>query len=233
MAYRRNYPKKKAPLGKRLQKAGKYAWKHRSTAVKAFQLASKVARMVNVEYKQDTRQNSTTVNNLGTVISLCDSIDSGDAYNERDGDSVKLIRMSGRVFITQHGSAQKTLFRVILFRGKQENCRSYVVQDTNSTGNMGILDHNAGTGDLVLAPKSRENRFHSKILFDKMYHMSNNGNSSIVANWDFKLFGHCNFNDFTNPNEIEDGGLYMLLISNETTNTPTFNSFLKISYTDN
>lgn len=215
---------KKAPFAKRLYKAGKYAYKHRSTAVKAFQLAKKVARMVNVEYKfVPIEIAGQSVTQIGTVIPFLDNLPQGDGSTDREGDSIKLMRFSCRGFITQNASAQKTAVRVILFRGKQENAQPYLVQD--------ILDAQNYTNNLFLAPKSFSEKFRSKILFDKVYHMSNNGNSSIIFNWNFKLYGHANYEQSSTG--VENGGLYILVIGNEGTNHPTFNLTGKITFTDN
>lgn len=222
----RRYQKKKQSFGKRIVKAGKYAYKHRSTAVKAYNLATKLARMVNVEYKFRITQNVTAPDNSGFVVNLT-NIASGDLATERDGNSIKLMRLAGRVWITQNGSAQKTAVRVIIFRGKNERSQPYEVDD-NSNG-MAVLD--ASAPQCIIAPKLEDNKYDTKILFDKTYHMSNNGNSSILCNWNFKLFGHTTFQDQSAT--IENGGLYMLVVSNEGTNTPTFNYCLRTSYTDN
>jgi len=201
----------------RFQKAGRFADKHTGTAMKALNLAKKVARMVNVEYKAFDSDFSGGVDNAGGIVNIFTPVQ-GSNYDQRDGDSVKPLRLSGRLFITQNGSAQKTALRIIIFRGKQENQQPYTVADV-----LQIPSH--------LAPKATHERFRTKILYDKLYHMSNNGNSSIVANYDFKLFGHTLFaNDDT---EVENGGIYVLVISNENANFPVVNWYLRTSYTDN
>lgn len=202
---------------RRGRKAYRFAKKHQSEAKQALSLAKKVARMVNVEYKTYDYNNGQAIDNSGDVFTLFNPAQ-GDAYNERDGDSVKMVRCSGRLFITQNGSAQKTAFRVIIFRGKQENGNAYTVAD--------ILESASH-----LSPKAVHERFRTKIIFDKLYHMSNNGNSSLVMNYNFKMFGHTQFE--AGQATIENGGLYMLLISNESTNTPTANWWLRTTFTDN
>jgi len=214
--------KRSTGWGSTVAKAGKYV----NTAVAAYQLASKVARMVNVEYKFHDDNRIVAVDNGGIIYNLTD-IPTGQTTNDRIGASIKPMRISGRTFVTQNGSAQKTIIRFILFRGKSERRLSFSVDD-NSLG-MAVLDANA---QLVIAPKLFDNKYDTKFLYDKIYHMSNNGNSSIVLNWDFKLFGHVQYVQ-GGANDIEDGGLYLLIVSNEGTNTPTVNTSFRISYTDN
>lgn len=212
---------KKQPFKKRVFKAAKYAWKHRSTAVKAYQLATKVARMVNVEYKFVDYNNAVSIgSNLQLVTPLIDTIAPGDGVSDREGNSVKLIRLSGRGFVTQNTNAQKTAIRLILVRAKYQKgekpVTSEILQDFSN----------------VLSPKNHSTKFGTKILYDKTYHMSNNGNSNITFNWNFKLYGHATWIQ-ANEDDMESGGLYLFAISNEPTNTPILNYWLRTSFTDN
>lgn len=220
--------KKKQPLKKRLVKAGKYAWKHRSTAVKALALASKVARMVNVEYKWAPITLNQNADSGGFIYNICQPIEFGDTSTTREGDSIKLMRFSGRGFITQNSSAQKTAVRVILFYSKQDNGHQYVVPDI-----LDDVNYSAGTS-LFLAPKNHTLRYNTKIFYDKTYHMSNNGNSSIIFDYNFKLFGHTNYiQGQEGTGSVQDHGIHILVISNEDTNYPHFNFRGKLTFTDN
>jgi len=209
------------------KKAYKFYKKNQSKADAALALAKKVARQVNTEVKYRLNSIASPIDDNGTVFRLC-TVPVGDQETERIGDSIKTMRVSGRLFITQNESAQKTALRCILFRGKQERGEDYAV----SGGDNYILSTTAT--QTYLAPKSENKKYASKILYDKLYHMSNNGNSSLILNWNFKLFGHVQYTSSDDTGEtIEDGGLYLLVISNETTNTPSFNAELRFTYTDN
>lgn len=225
MAYNRKYrryARRKAKGGKFMRYVNKGVG-YAKTAYKAYQLASKVARMVNVEYKYFIIDGSPSVGNNGNIYPLC-IVPQGLKVTERTGDSIKPMRLAGRVFITQHGSAQKTALRCILFRGKNENGTQYNVSD--------LLDTSHISTNQYLAPKDWNERFRTKIIYDKTFHLSNNGTSQAWADWNIKLFGHIQYVQ-EDATDIENGGLYMLLISNEPTNSPIFNYVLRLSFTDN
>lgn len=199
------------------KKAYTYAKAHQTEARRALVLAKKVARMVNVEYKFYDYTTSQTPSSSGTIVNLFDPAQ-GDSATQRDGDSVKLMRVSGRINLDMHGSATTTSVRLILFRGKQENAVSYGVTDILQSASF-------------VAPKAHHERFRSKILYDKTYSLVVGHNRTLNLNWNFKLFGHVQF--VVNNTTIENGGLYMLLISDEATNVPTVTPYLRTSFTDN
>lgn len=209
---RRNYRRKPAGGGSAM-----------NTAMKALSLASKIYRMVNVEVKNFTPgQQNHTISNAGTIYPFCSSIPQGDGISDRQGDSIKTLRLSGRFFCTQHASATNTYVRVIFFRGKNEHQQSatppYTVND---------LIENGG----YLAPKPWGTRFNTKILYEREFKLTKEGNSSYSFDLNHKLFGHTHF--VNNSQYIQDGGIYMLLISNESTNTPTMNYDFRLTFTDN
>lgn len=206
---------------------GKLAWKHKGTAVKALKLAKKVARMVNVEYK--FLENNFVVNpdSGGSVTALCE-IPEGDGESAREGKSVKPIRVSGRCYIDMNPTASTTLFRMIIFRGKHERANPFGPQ---GAGPYDILDDDAVA---PLARKNHDNRFDTKILFDRLFTLSTSGTRSKVFDINVKLFGHLNFtSEQPNGTDIDDGGIYLLICSDQATLTPVFRSQLTLSYVDN
>lgn len=188
-----------------------------NTAYRAYTLASKVARMVNVEYKYyDYQVAADSISSTGYVDNIFQP-DQGVTVVERQGDSCKPMRTSGRVTFTMHPSATTTQVRCILFRGKQENGVSY------SVGNL--LEYVS-----TLSPKNDSDRFRTKIFHDKTYILNTN-RPNINLNWNYKQYGHVNF--VTGATTIENGGIYILLISDQATNTPTIGTVLRTTFTDN
>lgn len=206
------------------KKAYKFGKKHQNTAMKALKLAQQIKRMVNVEYKLDYANSALssgdTVSWTGSVANLCQP-PQGDGVTSRDGDSIKTIRLSGRLFITQNASATDSLLRVIIFRGKNENRTVYAPTDVLYSS----------TGLMIFNGKEHENRFRTKTLYDKTFSMSDTGKSNFLVNLNLKLDGHITFG--SGSTSIENGGVYMLLVSNEQTNFPKVAYTLKTSYTDN
>jgi len=126
-----------------------------------------------------------------------------------------------RFFLTQHASATNTLVRLVIFRTKAEN-------DTAPT----VLSIFPSTP--LLKPKIQDRRFNTKILYDKYFTLTDVGQTSRAGTIVLKLNGHINF-DFsdTTGDDKESGGLYLLAVSSEATNTPTLSYFTKLTFTDN
>jgi len=203
---------------KKGKKAYKFAKKHQGTAEKALALGMKLKRMINVEYKFYDISAAPTVSNTGTVYNLF-SPTQGDGVTQRDGDSVKVLSLSGRIHMLMNAAASASLMRVIIFRGKQENAVSYTTTD--------ILQNAS-----ILNPKNDSEKFRSKILYDKIFTLTTGDRTrNQPGNWYFRLNGHVNF--VNGATTVENGGIYMLLISNEAVNTPTFSYYLRTRYTDN
>lgn len=195
------------------------------TAMRAYSLASKLARMVNVEYKVNRAAIGSVISNTGIITNLT-VINQGGTYQQRIGDSIKPMRLSGRLGITMSPSATDTTVRLILFRAKQENENPPAVLG----GQYGYLDNVSG-GLTYLAPKSWPNRFHFKTIYDKLITLNHEGKSSYTKDWDFKLYGHVNY--APGQTDIEDGGLYLLMVSNENSNMPTIQFTYSLTFTDN
>lgn len=209
---------------KKVYKKGKKAYKfgkaHQTEARRALVLAKKVARMVNVEYKYDYTNLSTTIPWTGTVWTLLNPTQ-GDSVTSRDADSIKPMRCSGRIVLSINPSAINTQVRLILFRGHNENGSTYAATD--------IL-YNA-SGLMTYNPKLEDNKFQTKFLYDKLYVLTQANKTAIVLDWNFKLYGHTKFT--AGSTNIENGGVYLLATSNEPVNTPAIATTLKVSFTDN
>lgn len=188
-------------------------------ARKGYHLAKKIARLVNVEIKNhDIDQTGTfTVPNTGIVHDLT-VIAQGDSKGTRDGSSIKPLRVSGRLSINSSGSATFTKLRMILVRGKQEN------------GVIPTISTYFETVD-PLSPKNHNNRFQSKTLFDKTFIFNSVDKKTGYMDINETLFGHVHYTDATTA--IEDGGLYLIMLSDQATNVPSLGYYIRVSYTDN
>jgi len=219
MPYKRNYTRnRKRRAANPVKKPLRY--KVADTAYKAFQMAKYIKRQINVEHKYYDYDAGATVLNTGTVYNLFIP-GQGDTVSLREGDSTKYQNLAFRMTISQGSATSASHVRCIIFRGHQERNVAYT-----PTMMLQTLT--------VDSPKHWGNRFRSKILYDKTHTVINTGDTGRTAKFihiNLKLFGHCVFTpgDAT----IEDGGLYMLLIGNETTNYPSANWYSRVTFTDN
>lgn len=209
MPYKKRYTKRTAKKPFRYKAADSIAgaWK----AIKY------IKRQINVEHKYADYDAGATVLAAGTVYPLFNP-SQGDGQTQRDGDSVKLQSLNLRMTISHNTSATGSYIRCIIFRGHQERAVAYTTAMLLQTATID-------------SPKTYENRFRTKILHDQTYNISNVGINSKFIRITKKLFGHVVFTPANTT--IEDGGLYMLLISNEATNVPSANWYSRTTFTDN
>jgi hypothetical protein len=187
----------------------------------------KIWRMINVEQKYiDTTFNNTSITNTAAITALCD-IPLGDGPSARDGTSVRPLNLTYRMQL-QHSAADSLvqLVRLIIFRGKHENDTVPVAADVlESTTNP-------------LSPKTHDKRFKTKILMDKLVPLcdvNNTDKGHYVYSGYMDVGKHVNFDvSQTDGTDIEDGGIYILLLAGGTlTNPPRFDAYFRLTYTDN
>lgn len=218
MPYRKSYGKKKRYYKKKRPSTKQDAM---TVAYAALRLGKKLARFVNTEIKYNEENYSNTVSASGTLVSAGHAIAIGDGQSDRTGTSIKPLRVTIRGNVTQHASATDTFVRLILIRGKQENASALAFSD--------IFD-STGTNQFKIWDK----RFKTKILWDKKFQLCNTGTAGYQFSLSEKLYGHIQYDaSDTTGATIENGGVYLLLVSTEATNTPTVNYKLRLTYVDN
>lgn len=150
--YKKRTYKKRTYKRKPRSKWGSYA----STAVKALSIASKVARLVNIETKEANKYVNSTVNWNGAIFSCVDHIAQGINDSTRIGDSVKIqkIKLSG--FFSNTGSTSNDI-----------TLRWYVVNDKANSG-LTITDlfEDSGSTYAPFSSKATDNKYKSTVLYD-------------------------------------------------------------------
>lgn len=200
-----------------------------TVAKDAMKMASYVKNLVNVERKEFMQpimaaQYDSTGGN--TAFGLCYPSQGLLSVNNRIGDSIKLHELSIRGDLSL-GSAAYSQLRIIIFKGKHEDNRTYTIAND-------ILENN-GTAvtayNYFLSGKKIDERFNTKFLHDKVYTLTNN-KPIIPFHLKIKLGWHLNF--VRGTTNVMDGGLYMIFISNQPTaaNAPVVNFTAFTSFTD-
>lgn len=212
---RRNYKRRSVPWYRK-----KYS---------AVQLASKAVAgvrylkgLVNAELHKRDSVGGINPDYIGSMISL-NNIAQGNADNERTGNSIFVRYVNSSGMITMSSLATSTAVRVMLVCDKQQ------IGDTPPTAPM-VLENTAST----TAPYSKLNsdtvgRF--TILSSKLYLLNSDRPS---CSWFLKksMRHHIRYNGATST-DIQKGGLYLLVISNEQNNVPNFTRDTRVSYYDN
>lgn len=192
-----------------------------SVASKALMVANQVSRLMNVEMKKATVQEttdslSTTANSMGTLTSIVQ----GDGKEARDGNSILIKSIQLRYFAYGHASARVTAIRILLVRDlqqvadtvpsmsdvlEQDNCTSYLNPDTVG-------------------------RF--KILYDKVHVLNDNSSQQVYKEIYLPCSYHVRYNG-TAAADIQKGGIYLYGVSTEATNTATVKWSARLTYVDN
>ena len=171
--------------------------------------------IVNVErQKLDTNVTAIGVTNTTPLVYPLNGLPVGDSEGSRTGNSILMKYVYSKTVVSIHPSA--TFSRV----------RFVIVQDTQQIGDTqpALTDVYESVSTISLLNKATVGRF--KILYDKLYDLDQN-NPQIIVDKYVPLNLHARYNG-TASTDIQKNGLYLMLVSNEPTNTP-FNHF-KSSY---
>lgn len=200
-----------------------------SLAAKVAQTAAtvaKIASMVNSE-KQYYDNNTLLVTRNPTptgTVDIMSGIPQGDDNGQRTGNSIKL----NSLYITMQGgmsaSATQTFVRMILFEDKFNTGTAPTAAN--------VLGLTLTTGWSVIAPLNVDFSTRYKVLLDKRIALSQNGKQNFIFKKYIKTQRHVHY---TGPaaTDTYNGNIYLLLLSNESTNTPTIYFNCRVGYYDN
>lgn len=185
---------------------------------------NEIRKLINVEEKELVTSVSSTGFGTSGVISPISRVAQGTDYDERIGNSIKMqhIEVRGRIF--KNTSATTSVMRVLL------------VRDLDGYGTIptvaNILE-DITIGSPPLTQHNFLNRKRFSYLFDELLTLNNTGDSSAVFEIYMPHEGHIQYLGSTAAAASDGkGSLYMLFISDEATNTPTFSFSSRIVFTD-
>jgi len=178
--------------------------------------------LVNSEKKFHDTNQDTSISNTSTIVPIS-LMDQGDDWNQRNGRRVKAqsVYLNGQ--ITINPSATRTNFRCVIFWDRNPNGAN-----VTASALMAVADD-------LQSPLNKSNagsRF--VVIYDRYFDLSINGVETRTVRVYRKLYHHVNYlgpGDTTG--NLGPGNIFMLLLSNEATNTPVFHYYIRFSYTDN
>lgn len=190
------------------------------TANSALKLARAVSEMVDVEYKNlDTRTTLTAVTTAGGVVLLND-IDQGNDSNNREGRQVKAKQVYIKGYCVGSTNTNDNMMRVML-----------VLDCDNQGSNPAVSDILTVPGTYhVYSHKNTVNRKRFVILWDRTYELENGRSEQweIYKKVSYKLdYSSATGTDTTN------NALFLVYISNDSTNTPEIAYNSRLTYIDN
>lgn len=190
-------------------------------ASQAYQVAKAVKALVNVERKFNIVATTHNPNSTTWNLSLLSGVAQGDTAQTRDGNKFKTISLSlkGQAFI--NGSASATALRVLIIKVKNLNGSAPATLDVFQSNNYLSSFNN------VNCP------YKFQILYDKYVSLSQDRPTVHVSKY-IKQQVHTTFSGTSaNTSDCADGHYYLLTMTNESTNTPSFVFNHRLSYVDN
>lgn len=199
---------------------GKYATNARWLASQVMWLK----RMVNVEIKKydaNVAEGTALDSNPGLVYPLHEMAQ-GDTDQTRSGNSIKPLSVLIRGRLTNNATAVNTLVRVLLVLDTQQ-----IADTTPSVSD--ILDPSYQFWN---APLNNNTVGRFKVLSDRKYQLTTVSTPIREFKIYQKLYGHIRYNG-ANSTDIQKGGIYLMFISDQATNKPTFGFQTRLAFTDN
>lgn len=193
-------------------------------ARRAWTLASRLRRLVNVEIKKYDAAVSagTGITSTGSSYPLHEMAQ-GDTDQLRNGNSIKPLYLRLVMNFVNNSTAVNTRVRYLIIRDMQQ------VPDT-SPAVSDVLD--GSVASYCDAPLNNLAVGRYKILRDSVVTMTSVSRPVVNIKLNEKLYGHIRYNGSAST-DIQKGGLYLLVVSDQATNTPTFGFNLRLSFTDN
>jgi hypothetical protein len=189
---------------------------------------NEIRKLINIELKPLDTFAQASMSQSGTVNSLS-SVAQGDDYNLRTGDSIRVVKFEivGSVFRAVASTANDTV-RILVVRDLQ-NAGAYpaasAILESVGTATAPYSAYNALNG------VNFNNRF--TIVYDELVCLDA---SHQVRNVSYSTTHPCHVKYRGTANTIGSAGqgAYLLvLVTNASVNTPTFDFYSRITYTDN
>ncbi len=196
-----------------------------SDAKKALRLARHVKSMINVEFKFLDFNATAAGQPESVTLGQVSNIAQGDGGSARDGNQVKLTGIYLTYMWTISASATNTQVRVLLVLDKQTNGVIYAAGD---------LLHDTSINDNIVSPYNLDNKYRFRVLYDRVHHLSDNGNQSVSVKRYIKMNEKLRFDGTTaDIANLTSSSITLVTMSSETTNVPLITRNVRLRYVDN
>ncbi|UOF78642.1 capsid protein [Circoviridae sp.] len=207
-------------------KGAKYALRGANKANAAYAAAALALRnvryikgLVNSEtFHQDNTVSATAITSTGLIFPIT-SIGQGDGAGQRTGNSILLRNFMMRARLTRNASSVTTVVRFMIIQDKQQ------ISDTSPA----ISDVLQSVS--VDSPLNTSSLGRFKVLYNRTILLDANKPMWHKETYR-KLYTHIRYNGNAGT-DIQRGGLYCLFISDQPTNSPLLDFYLRTGYHDN
>jgi len=171
----------------------------------------------NTDASQAGQASSTTAS-----FNLINGTTTGDAVNNRSGQSIKCNGISLRYYVVGNASANWIAGRVMVVYDKQSNGAIFAIGD--------LL-----TATTPVSVRTVGNQMRFLVLYDKNYVLSWNGDSSVIEDVNISCMNHTEYNTGTAATvaDIVTGSVYLIHFSDQATNTSAVTWHSRYWFVDN
>lgn len=204
--------------GKRLVRFGKGVGRVAKLARDVGYLRS----VINVERKYSDTSGVVSSSTTPALI-LLNGLSQGTSATTRQGQSIKMVAIYPNIFWSINAAASTTYCRCIIFIDKQANGAAPAASDLLTTTTS------------VLSPFVIGNSKRFRVLMDIRRTLSLNGVEMVRFKKYKKISWHTEYNTGNAGTiaDIQTNSLYMLHMSDQPTNTPTFAHITRMRFIDN
>lgn len=215
----------RARLGGTGRAVGRYVEDAASLGARTLSGLNQLRRLINVETKVCNTEATTTSFGTTGVVTCISQMAQGSNYTDRVGDSIRVQSIETRIKVFVNAAATISAARCIIFRDLDNYGTAPNISD--------VLDAGALGGN-VLAQYNWLNRDRFSILYDEMFTLDLVANPGEMIGWKATHEGHVKYLGTTAAAGANGkGSIYILMVSDEATNTPTFRHSTRLTFTDN
>lgn len=231
--YKNNIKNKKNKMAKILRfkknpsyKKRKYKKRKISPSKAAYKALSLVKEMKRNEelkvYEDDTSAAISTSPVIDYAVSY--GITQGTAYTERIGNKITVKKILFKAKMTHNGSASSNFVRVMI--GLDRDCLGVAI------GASEILNADITAAPYILQFREIRSTWSCTILMDKIM-KTDSGNENDWLEWYFDCNIDMGYDASTGAiTDLNGQALFLFLVSDQTTNTPTVSTNLRLRYVD-
>lgn len=188
-------------------------------AIDVIKKTDKIVRFFNTEEKMFDNTNTISITNTGQTYPIT-AVRQGAAYNNRIGNSLRLLQFQFRATLTINASAVASYVRMI------------IVADMNNIGSQPGLADVLETADVRSAfQHSFLQRF--AVVYDDLIPLTKGGNDANTIVVREPLNNHIYYEgDSGTSNMFRQNQLFVVVIGSESVNTPTLAWYSRIDFVD-
>lgn len=193
----------------------------KSAGVVALKKVNKVIRMQEKKFIDTSGSANQSSTVLITPLSLAGQ---GDTASSREGSKISMSSIQMKYTWKMSEGATSTRARIMLIQDKQVNGASFSAND--------LLESSA-LGTAIISPLNLDGAFRFRVLYNKVHTLSGEGSKVQYK----EMFKKININARYSGSggtisQVLSSGLFLLAVTDETSQTPNLSFFVRIRFND-